>query len=419
MKNIRASERKRKELEALLEREGTGAMEEFHRLSQEKVYQEAMEAEVDAFLGRSWHERKKESQPGYRNGYYERKAVVPGERLSISVPRLRGTKRPFVSRVLKGMAQLAEKVRVLALEAYIRGLSTRDIEQTFVDEHQRGLLSRSAVSRLSERLYQAYESFSRRDLSGLDVVVLFADGVYEAVRRYTNNQALLCAWGICSDGKKMLIHLAAVQSESEQAWESFFEDLQKRGLRHPLLVVSDGNNGVIAAIERKFPLSDRQRCLVHKLRNIAAKLPRDVQEVVLQEFKEVYYANSRETANLLGARLIEKYAATYPAAVACFTDDLEACLVYLTYPEAHRRFIRTTNLLERTFEEEKRRTKILPQHQHERAVVGLVFAVLYRVSQRWQHVTMTAVELAQLRALRTIKSPETNEQGMISYRIAV
>jgi transposase-like protein len=306
----------------------------------------------------------------------------------------------------------------MALEAYVRGLSMRDIEQTFRDERGRPLLSRSAASRLTDRLSQEYEAFCQRDLSEFDAVVLFVDGVYEAVRRYTNNQALLCAWAICSDGKKVLVHLAADASESRAAWEAFFDDLQRRGLRHPLLIVSDGNAGVIAAIEGKFPHSDRQRCLVHKLRNIAAKLPRDVQDTVLREFKAVYYAESREIADVLAERLIERYATVYPAAVRSFTEDLEACLVYLKYPESHRRFIRTTNVLERSFEEEKRRTKIFLQHQHERAAVGLVFAVLQRASERWQRVTMTSVELAQLRNLRALIAPFTNESQFISYRIA-
>jgi transposase-like protein len=117
-----------------LSQEGLKVVEAFHRANQDKMYQEALEAEVDAFLGRSWHERTAGAEPGYRNGYYGRKMLVPGERLSVSIPRVRNTRRTLVSRVLQKVAHLADRVRPLALEAYVRGLSTRDIEQTFVDE---------------------------------------------------------------------------------------------------------------------------------------------------------------------------------------------------------------------------------------------------------------------------------------------
>jgi transposase-like protein len=419
-RKIRPSEKKRKELEAILEREGALAIEDFHRLGQEKLYQEALEAEVDAFLGRGWHKRSVQGKfRGHRNGYSRRKVSVPGCRLEVWKPKMRKTgRRRFVSRFLKGCIQITEKLRTLALEMYVRGLSTRDIEQAFVDENGKAFLGRTAVSQLSERLYQEYESFSKRDLSAFDVVFVFVDGVCEAIKNYTNGQTLLCAWAICADGTKQFLHLAAVQSESQEAWEAFFQDMQRRGLRQPLLVISDGGLGVIGAIQRKFPKADRQRCIAHKLRNLFAKLPKDVAGSILLEFKAVYYAADRQAADVLAAQIIEKYAQTYPAAIRCFTEDLEACLAHLKYPEGHRRYIRTTNLLERTFEEEKRRTKVFPQHQHERGAVGLVFGVLWRASQNWQHVSMTTLELAQLRNIRAIICPSNQTTGFISYELA-
>lgn len=417
-KKLRPSEQKSKALAEVMEQEGKLSLEGFHQLGQEKLYQEALEAEVDEFLGRSWHKRRGEDQQGYRNGYYPRTIATPGMRLKVSVPRVRNVREPYGSRLLKGCIRLAEKVKQMALEMYVRGLSTRDIEEAFVDQSGAPMLGRSAISRLSERLYDEYRTYSERDLSGLDVVFLFVDGVYEAVKRYTNGQTLLCAWAICGNGKKEFVHLAAVQSESQQAWEAFFADLQRRGLRQPLLVISDGAPGLLVAIGRYFPRSDRQRCIAHKLRNIVAKLPRDIAQEVVAQFKAVYYAPDRRTADLLATQAVDTYAQVYPAAVQCFTEDLDACLTHLKYPEGHRRYIRTTNLLERTFEEQKRRTKVFPQHQHERGAVGLVFAVLYRVSRQWQNVTMSPWELAQLRNIRALMCPENSEPHFISYRIA-
>jgi transposase-like protein len=418
MEKIRASQTKSNTMREILKRETGEVLEDFLRASQEKAMQEALEAEVDEFLGRKWYQRGAEEGQGHRNGYYKRSVATLGDRLQISIPRVRHTREKFSSRLLKSVASVAERVRRLAIEAYVRGLSTRDVEETFKDADGKPLLSRSQVSRVSTRLYEEYDAFSRRDLSELDVVFLFLDGVYEAVRRYTNGQALLCAWGICADGTKVFLHLAPVQSESADAWEVFSQDLIRRGLRQPLLVITDGGSSVIAAVMRHFPKADRQRCIAHKLRNIAQKLPKDHLKTVMTELQAVYYAPDRMTADLLSERFIEKYAPVYPGAVKCFMDDRDACLIHLKYPEAHRRFIRTTNLLERCFEEEKRRTKILPQHQHERGAVGLVFGVLWRVSLKWQRVTMTEHELTQLRHIRSLMCPEVNDSHFISYRSA-
>ena len=185
-----------------------------------------------------------------------------------------------------------------------------------------------------------------------------------------------------------------------------------------MLVISDGGRGVVAAIQKRFPKADRQRCIAHKLRNIMAKLPKDVAAQILLEIKSVYYAADRDCANALAAQITEKYAQIYPSAIGCFTEDLDACLGHLRYPEGHRRYIRTTNLMERTFEEQKRRTKVFPQHQHERGALGLVFAVLWRVSKKWQRVSMTRLELSQLRNIRAIICPDNNQTGFISYQLA-
>ncbi len=181
--------------------------------------------------------------------------------------------------------------------------------------------------------------------------------------------------------------MAVVKSQSQQAWEDFFDEMLARGLRQPLLVISDGNPGQLNAIERKFPHAYRQRCIAHKLRDIMVKLPHDIQHELLAKVKEVYYAQSHESAQLLAARFIEQYAKEFPAAVKCFSVDLDACLVHLKFPAGYHRFICT----ERAFVEEQRRTKILPRHVHERGMMGLVFGVLWRASQRWQRVTMSDV----------------------------
>lgn len=420
MKKVRPSERKRKLFEQSMQSDGKAIIEAWHQHCQETIIQETLEAEIADFLERKWYEHKPaESEvAGHRNGYYPKKIRTTGGLLAVNVPRVRNTRKPFASKILGFLGHLTGKLENLAQELYIRGLSTRDIEDALVDSDGNPLLSRSAVSRLNDRLHQEYETFRERDLSILDVAYLFVDGVYEAVRRFTNGRVLLCAWAITSDGKKHLVDVMAAQSESSDAWEVFFSDMLRRGLRQPLLVISDGAGGIHAAIEHAFPRADRQRCLVHKLRNIRAKLPKAIASDILSEVKAVYYAPDRATADTLAAQFIEKRLREYPTAVQCFSDDLDACLTQLKYPLGHRKFIRTTNLLERAFEEEKRRTKVFPQHQHERSMLGLVFAVLHRASERWNRVSMTALELVQLKSIRTLKVATDHDNGFLSYRIA-
>lgn len=383
--------------------------------------QQMLEAEAEEHLGRGWYERRSADGPrtGYRNGYELRTLKTPAGTVTVQQPKLRGTPQPFRALLIKQLARLGYGLTRLATEMYVRGLSTRDIEETLVDEAGKPLLSRSTTSRVTDELYREYEAFTQRDLSDLDVVYLFADAVYESVRHYTNGQTLLCAWAILSDGRKVLLHLSAVTSESEVAWRQFFDEMLRRGLRHPLLVITDGATGLHAAISRAFPKANRQRCIAHKLRNIGAKLPKDTElrKLVLDGARAVYYATDRIAADALAAQFIERYTSDYPAAVKCFQDDLDACLMHLEYPPGHRRFIRTTNLIERAFLEEKRRTKTIPVHPNERGAMKLAFGVLLRTSRRWVHVSMTKLERTQLRNIRTLKDI-IEDKNYISYRLA-
>jgi putative transposase len=219
---LATSESMSKALEALFDG-GTDAKDflgEAIRLGTEFLLQRSLESEVTDFLGRDHYERVPDGEvpQGYRNGYRPRRIRTTNGRLTIQEPRVRQSEETFESRILARIDGIEARLETMALEMYTRGLSTRDIEKTLIDEDGRALLSRSSVSRLSEELFAEYEEFATRDLSGLDVVYLFADGVYEAVRRYTRGQAILCAWAILSEGTKTLVHLEAAASESEASW---------------------------------------------------------------------------------------------------------------------------------------------------------------------------------------------------------
>ena len=176
--------------------------------------------------------------------------------------------------------------------------------------------------------------------------------------------------------------------------------MRRRGLGDPLLVVSDGAPGIIRAIEECFPRALRQRCLVHKMRNLQSKVPEDLWPEFKARVRACYQAASPALARLLRDDVAATWERELPSAVACLDDDFDACIAHLRFPLAHRRTIRTTNLLERLFGEERRRTKVIPHAFGERAVLKLMYAALIRAGERWRGLRFSDFERRQLKAIR-------------------
>ena len=193
-----------------------------------------------------------------------------------TAPQITGREEPFHSETrdtLKGRTQALED---LAVGLLARGLSVRDIEDTFRDESGRLLLSRTAVSEIGERLWADYQEFASRDLPELNIVYLFIHGIAERIRSGQKPEPVLAAWGFTASDAKVLLHLMADSKEDAETVSAFFQDMRQRSLGDPLLVVSDRAAGIIKAIETCFPRWARQRCLAHRLRNLVAKTPKDL-----------------------------------------------------------------------------------------------------------------------------------------------
>lgn len=373
------------------------------RLGAQRLAQELLEQEVTDFLGRARYERVKANQDlrGYRNGYRPAHIRSAEGEIEVEVPRVRQGSQPYSSKLMAFLRGNSDVLERLVVEMYARGLSTRDIEDALYEATGDRLLTRSAVSELTDVLWADYEAFSQRDLSGFPVEYLFLDAVYESLRRLgAGPEGVLCAWAICSDGSKVLLHLALGSRESYLAWRDFLRDLVRRGLNTPLLITTDGAPGLIKAVEEMWPKSLRQRCLAHKMRNVLAKMPLSAHDEIKAAVQAVYYAPNRELAEMAAKVVLESYQGPYPSAMKSLREDLEACWAYLSCPTVHHKRIRTTNLLERSFVEERRRTKVIPRFFTEKSCLKLVFATLWRASQRWQRVRMSDIEVQQLRALR-------------------
>jgi len=422
---IQPSERISNELSELLSK-GKDTQEDLLGLilkkSLQKTIQEILEQEVDKKLNRGYYERRAEEDPLeiYRNGYEQRKFKTAEGKITIEVPQLRNTEEPYRSEILKLLGRRTPELERLVTEMYVRGLSTRDVEDLLRTEEGELLLSRSSVSEVTSSLNEEYEKFIKRDLSEFDLVYMFADGVYESLRRISGRkEAILCAWGILSTGEKIMLHLSLGNKESYENWKEFFRDMLSRGLRVPMLVVSDGGPGLTKAIDDCFPESMRQRCIAHKLRNISNKLNEEGHEELIPLIRNVYYSTNEKVAKLSAMEIINEYSSQYPSAIKCFQEDLDSCLNFMKFPKGHHNFIRTTNLLERTFEEQKRRTKVIPRFFDERSCMKLVFGTMIRVSNKWKKIKMTQYDLTLLKNMISLFGwKENSEDKFISKKYA-
>jgi transposase-like protein len=406
MNRIPPSKRIQKQIDALLEGEwanGDELVTKLILLGAQHLGQEMLEQEVTDYLGRGHYERSEEGEEhrGYRNGYRPARMDTAEGRVKLQVPQVRESAEPYQSRLVDFLRGNSDVLERLAVEMYTRGLSTRDIEDAFREVTGDMLLSRTAVSAITDQLWADYQAFSERDLSCFDVEYLFLDGVYESLRRLAGlKEGVLVAWGVCRDGQKVLLHMAVGNKESYTSWQDFIRDMQGRGLPAPILVATDGAPGLIRAVEEAWPNSLRQRCLAHKIRNVVDKVPDNAREEVKAMVHSTYYAPNREVGEMIAKDLLQRYQDLYPSAMKSFTDDLEACWSYLRCPAVHHRRIRTTNLLERAFVEQKRRTKTIPGFWTEKSCLKLVFATLWQTSQRWRGVRMSEFEQQQLLQLR-------------------
>lgn len=376
-------------------------LDTFITLSARFILQVALEKEVEEFLGRAHYQRGNRLRQGYRNGYEPKKLKNTSGILEVFAPQLRSTDQEFHSSLLERLKDGSDALNKMAMEMYIRGLSNRDVESLFENTFGKKVLSKSAVSEISETLSINFNIWRSRSLKELNIVYLFLDGIYFALRQGTDEkEGVLCAYGITKEGRKVLIHLDLGERESYDAWLCFLQDMVSRGLNEPLLIIHDGNPGLKKAIREVFPNSLKQRCQVHKMRNILCKLPKKAITELKPLILQVFRAKSYEEGIRKGRELIARFKEIYPSAMECLENDLEECLTHLKFPKEHHQKIRSTNLLERMFEEGRRRTKVIPRFPTESSCFKLVFSALISCSRSWRGLPMTPDIVTELEKIR-------------------
>jgi putative transposase len=360
------------------------------RRGAQMVLQRAMEWEVDDFLGRGRYERSGDGAlRGYRNGYEPKRVHMAEGSIELQVPQVRDTLVPFESAWLASIGKRSSRLLELVPMLYVKGMSQRDIEEALVDALGVEASGRSVINEVCRKLHGDFDRWQDRDLNEFHVLYLFLDGIYLKLRPEDKRAiAVLCAYGMLWDGRKVLLHMAVGDKESTACWEAFLEDMKRRGLNVPLLTVIDGNAGVRKAVEHKLRDSLIQRCQVHKMRNIINKLPHLARPTLKKLIQNAFTARTYKDGLAQAHAIIAEHREAFPEAMKCLERDLQECLTALKFPFLHRRQIRTTNLLERLFGEGKRRTKIIPCFSSEASGLSLMFAVLVDASEGWRGVRM-------------------------------
>ena len=430
---VSPTEKIRAEIDALFEqgRDLAEVLEDVARLGARLVIQTALEAEVSEFLGRARYERAATTTgvevldaghaptggSGYRNGYRSRTVKTTSGPVAVERPRVRGTTEAFASRLFGATVTKTHALESLVIAGFVRGLSVRDVEAALADAlGAQAALSKSTVSRVCQAIAAEFDAWGKRRLDDLELDYLFLDASHFKMHPGACAEPVLAGWGIRTDGKPVFVGLAAASSESNDAWEDFCTELVGRGLRPPLLVISDGAAGLIGAVERVVPRALRQRCLIHRARNLLAKIPAHAQGEVKAAYWGIFdlagpdsvqapddHAPGQALVERVQARIdtfAARYQKAYPGAVKCLLTDRAALTAYLRFPVEHHARIRHSNFIERTFGEARRRTKVIGRLPGESSCLSLVWAVLDRASRGWRGFTMTPASLRLLQDLR-------------------
>ena len=355
------------------------ALSTLGRLGAQLVLQRAVEDEAAAFLHRARYERTPDAA-GSRNGSRPRRVQTAEGEITVAMPQVRDSLTRFVSSVIpdtKGIIR-TRPLEALVIGAYVRGLSDRDIE-SLAREAGLGAISRTAVSTVCRELRDRYRAFRARSLGEVRLLALFLDAIYLPVRPEGPKEGVLVAWGFTTEGTRVLLDVSLGARERVEDWTELGRGLLRRGLRSPLLVVTDGAPGLIRAVDELWPDADRARCTVHRLRNLLAKLPD--RPGLHAKVRAAYWAaldaaTCPEDAEHGLRVLVGELSRDFPSAAACLADDLPALTVHLRYPLRLRKRLRSTNLLERSLEEVRRRTKVIGRFPGETSCLTMAWAVM-------------------------------------------
>jgi transposase-like protein len=387
-KQERKEHREQRKLQHRLKQESAGALDQLALQGAQAEIQQTLDAERETFLGRDGYERVADEEfKGYRNGHGAPRQIHLGcGSVSVESPRVAENSEPFHSGLLPPYARTSPKVLETLPQLYLYGISTGDFEAAL--ECLLGVgasLSPSSIMRLKERWYLEYEQWCNAPLES-HYAYFWADGIYLKVGHNKEKLALLVVIGVDCNGRKRVLAMIPGQRESYDQWLEVLRDLKRRGVTWVGLAVADGIPGFWHAVSEAFPDTRRQRCWVHKLRNIKDKLPVARQKQAHQDLLRIYNAGTRAEAINWMVYFADNYRA-YPPAVKCLLESQDDLLGYFDFPKDHWRHIKTTNPIESAFAPVRSRVRRAKRLMRHWSALGLAYQLLQTQQTRWFRLT--------------------------------
>jgi len=331
-----------------------------------------------------------------RNGYHQQRDVATGAgAVTVTAPRVNdkrvdqetGERQRFSSKILPAWSRKSPKVAEVLPLLYLHGLSSLDFAPALEQFLGSGSgLSAATVTRLTTQWQDEAKAFEKRDLSKIDFVYLWVDGIHLKVRLEQEKLCLLVMIGVRADGQKELVALTDGYRESTESWAGLLRDAKRRGMRAPVLAMGDGALGFWAALRDVFPTTREQRCWFHKSANVLAALPKSAHPGAIKAMQEIYNAEDIDHARVAVKAFKIDYGTKFPKAVEKITDDLDVLLEFYNYPAEHWVHLRTTNPIESTFATVRLRTKVTKGPGSRMAGLAMAFKLIEAAQNRWRAV---------------------------------
>jgi transposase-like protein len=385
--------------------DSTSLIDQIVREGARRMLAEALQAEVDAYIAAYADQR---DQHGHRlvvrNGSHQpREVLTSAGAVEVTAPRVNdkrvdpdtGERTRFASAILPAWARKTPKITEVLPLLYLHGLSSGDFVPALGQFLGSGAgLSAPVITKLTQQWQAEQRAFSERDLSDVDYVYLWVDGIHVNIRLEEHKLCLLVMIGVRVDGRKELVALADGYRESTESWADLLRDCKRRGMRAPVLAAGDGALGFWGALREVFPETRGQRCWFHKIANVLAALPKSAHPAAKKALAEIWNAEDRRHALDAAKAFDAAYGAKFPKATAKITDDLDELLAFYDYPADHWVHLRTTNPIESTFSTVRHRTKVTKGPGSRAAGLAMAFKLIESAQARWR-----AVNAPQLVAL--------------------
>ena len=345
-----------------------------------------MREEVAAHVGAGRHDRSGERR-GYRNGTKPRTLATRVGPLGVSVPRVRGCE-PYHPSMFARWQRSERALLVACGEMYFQGVSTRNAQNVL--REMCGLdVSSMTVSRVAAELDEKLSLFRERRLDHAGWEYLMLDARYEKVRvdGKVVSQAVLTVVGFTALGNREILDWRVCDSESAETWGEVFRSLKDRGMRGIKLVVSDAHSGIRAAIARHFQGLGWQRCRVHYKREMGRKVSCKKLKELNRELACVFAGEGKAECLKRGEEMALLWEKSCPAAAAMLRESLEDCLTVESFPEHHRKRLRSTNLLENMMKRLKKRTRVVGVFPSRSSCDRLIGSQLLELHESWQTET--------------------------------